>query len=183
MKRSKSPLTMPSIPVVPIALAASLGGLYYVDMKYKDLMAMTGAVDDNAAHEKSLAMKKKMRYGLMGTSVVLCLAIVYNCVSNKRAKSSFENRVTNASNALRSSMNLSSAQPQSSAAPSDDFSARVSEAAAELRRQLATSSGEPSSSGMFSPPPVEDLSAANLSSADLAAKASAEISSFIAENS
>ena len=171
---------MPSIPVVPIALAASLGGLYYVDMKYKDLMATTGAVDDNAAHEKSLAMKKKMRYGLMGTSVVLCLAIVYNCVNNKRAKSSFENRVTNASNALRSSMNLSSAQPQS--ASSDAFSARVSEAAAELRRQLATTPGEPSSSGRFSPP-VEDLSAANLSSADLAAKASAEISSFIAENS
>lgn len=190
---------MPSIPVLPIALAASLGGLYYVDKCYKDLEAKTGTIEDNAAHEKSLAMKKKMRYGLMGTSVVLCLAIVYNFFNKKNAKSSFENRVTNASNALRSSMNLSSAQPQSSAQPSDDFSARVSEAAAELRRQLSStspaaggsyqpssyepSSYEPSSSGMFSGPPVEDLSAANLSSSDLAAKASAEISSFIAQNS
>ena len=193
MKLENCPLTMPSIPVVPIALAASLGGLYYVDKCYKDLMAK-GTIEDQAAHDKSLDMKKKMRYGLMGTSVVLCLAIVYNCLNKKRAKSSFENRVTNASNALRSSMNLSSAQPQSSAQPSDDFSARVSEAAAELRRQLAStspapggsyepSSFEPSSSGMFTPPPVEDLSATNLSSSELAAKASAEISSFIAENS
>lgn len=181
---------MPSIPVVPIALAASLGGLYYVDKCYKDLVATAaGTIQDQAAHDKSLDMKKKMRYGLMGTSVVLCLAMVYNCLNKKRAKSSFENRVTNASNALRSSMNLSSAQPQASAQPSDDFSKRVSEAAAELRRQLASTSPapggsyEPSSSGMFTSPPVEDLSAANLSSSDLAAKASAEISSFIAENS
>lgn len=172
---------MPSIPLVPVALVASLGGLYYVDMKYKALMDTT-TIADKAAHEKSLDMKKKMRLGLMGTSVALCLAIVYNFVNKKRAASSFENRVANASNALRSSMNFPASSANLSSAdlsPSDSFSARVSSAAAELRSQLA--SAEPSSSGLFTRPPVEDLSPE--SSAELAAKASAEISSFISQNS
>lgn len=167
---------MPSIPIVPVALAASLGGLYYVDMKYKALVKTT-TVTDTAAHDKSVSTKKKIRCGLMGISVALCLAIVYNFVNNKRAASSFENRVANASNALRSSMG--SATSSANMSPSDSFSARVSTAAAELRKQLAQS--EASSSGLFTPPPVEDLTAD--SSAELAAKASAEISAFIAQNS
>lgn len=168
---------MPSIPIVPVALAASLGGLYYVDMKYKALVKTT-TVTDTAAHDKSVSTKKKIRCGLMGISVALCLAIVYNFVNNKRAASSFENRVANASNALRSSMG-SHVTSSANMSPSDSFSARVSTAAAELRKQLAQS--EASSSGLFTPPPVEDLTAD--SSAELAAKASAEISAFIAQNS
>lgn len=164
-------LTMPSIPIVPIVLASSLGALYYVDMQYKAQMDAT--VVDELEHEKSLAMKKKIKYGLMGSSVGLVLLMVYNMFTKSKAKSSFENRVAYAANSLRSSMNLqegggSSAEPYMSP-PTDDFSARVSQAAAELRRQISSSA---------------DLSSNEpMASSDLAAKASAEISQFISENS
>lgn len=157
---------MPSVPILPIALASSLGALYYVDMCYRKEMGAP-VVD-----EKKVAMKKKMKMGLMASSVGLLVLMMYRMYSAKKAKSSFENRVAFAANSLRSSMNLqdgggSSAEPYMP--PSDDFSARVSEAAAQLRQQISSSA---------------NLSSAEpLSSSELAAKASAEISQFISENS
>ena len=69
---------MPSIPVVPIALVASLGALYCVDKKYKTLKA-------EAAPTKEIEMKKKIRLGLMVTSVALCIAIVYHYNTKRTA--------------------------------------------------------------------------------------------------
>ena len=140
-------------PVVPIALAATLGALFYVDKQYKKL----------DTEDAKFQTKKKMRCGLMGAAVVLCLVMVFNMINSKRATSSFENRVAHAASTLRSSMNFAEGG-------SDDFSARVSKAAADLRKQIASSSAEMSSSQP-------------MASSDLAAKASAEISQFIADNS
>ena len=144
--------------VVPIALVSTLGALFYVDTKYK---AEKAAMLELGADETTLAKpsrKKQLRLGLIGVSVVLCLFMIYNTISAKKATSSFENRVANSANALRSSMNFE--QPTQR---TDEFSRRVSQAAAELRRQIASSS-------------------ANSRPSDLAAKASAEISQFIADN-
>ena len=146
-------IQMSPAPVVPIALAATLGALFYVDKQYKNM----------DAEDAKFKTKKKMRCGLMGAAVVLCLAMVFNMISSKRAKSSFENRVAHAASTLRSSMNFAEGKPSAS----DDFSARVSKAAADLRKQIASSSAERQP----------------MASSDLAAKASAEISQFIADNS
>ena len=156
---------MPNIPIVPVALVASLGALIYVDKEYKKVMS------DQTELKRSEKLKK-YRMGLMVSSGILALLIIVNHMTKRSATSSFENRVAHAANTLRSSCNLSGpvSGPASSAQPSDDFSARVSEAAAELRKQIAGSSSA-------------NLSSANLSSSDLAAKASAEISQFIADNS
>jgi len=144
--------------VVPIALlAVTLGSLLYVDKQYKKL-----APEDQEKKSKNV---KKMKCGLMGAALVLCLTMVFNMINSKRATSSFENRVAHAASTLRSSMNFAGN------APEDDFSARVSQAAADLRKQIASSSAELSSSSQ------------PMASSDLAAKASAEISQFIADNS
>lgn len=156
---------MSSIPVVPIALVSALGALFYVDMQYKAEkaeMAELGADETTLAKPNS---KKKLRLALIGVSVALCLLMIFNTLSAKRATSSFENRVAHSANSLRSSMSFN--KPTAS---SDDFSRRVSQAAAELRKQIASSSSNLSSSQP-------------MGSSDLAAKASAEISQFIADNS
>lgn len=153
-------------PIVPIALVSSLGALFYVDKQYKKLKSDVGADPDM---DGKFQMKKKMRLGLMGFAVVLCLAMVYDMISAKRATSSFENRVAHAANTLRSSMNF-----RGNPTPArDDFSSRVSKAAADLRKQIASSSAE------FSP----SSSSKPMAASELAAKASAEISQFIADNS
>lgn len=159
MELHKHILMSPSpVVVVPIALlAVTLGSLFHVDKQYKKM-------DKEDAKYNT---KKKMRCGLMGAALVLCLTMVFNMIKSKRATSSFENRVAHAASTLRSSMNFAEGKPS----PSDDFSARVSKAAADLRKQIASSSAELSSSRQ------------PMASSDLAAKASAEISQFIADNS
>lgn len=159
---------MTASPLIPIALVASLGGLFYVDKQCKKLQGDT----DKTGLEK----KKKLRLGLAGFAVVLCLVMIYDKINHSRARSSFESRVAKAASSLRSSLGSSSScmsgRPRSSMnysgvpKSSNDFSARVSEAAADLRRQIAQT-------------PVQTPR----SSSALAAKASAEISQFIANNS
>lgn len=158
---------MASSPLVPIALVSSLGALFYVDKQYKKLK---GDMDVTGKEPKGLGKKKKLRLGLVGFAVVLCLVMIYNKINDNRARSSFESRVAKAASSLRSSLGSScnmSGRPKSSmnyGAPksSNEFSARVSEAAADLRRQIAETPTHSSA---------------------LAAKASAEISQFIANNS
>lgn len=160
---------MPRIPIIPVALVASLGALYYVDTKYKaDMELVEGeSIEEKAEREKCLAMKKKIRLGLMVFSVGLVLLRVLNMVTASKKKSSFQNRVAHAANSLRSSMDFEK--------DDDNFSQRVTIAAAKLRKQITSSMDHHPTS---SPPKPK----AKPQSA-LAARASAQISSFIAANS
>lgn len=151
--------------VLPIALVSTLGALFYVDMQYKADKEKVAENAENAETEVSNT-KKHLRLALMGTSVVICIAMIYSVLNKKMAKSSFENRVAHTANALRSSMKFDTP-------PQDDFSARVSKAAADLRKQIASPQ---SSANLYS-------NSTSTSPSNLAAQASAEISQFIADNS
>ena len=155
----------PKTLVLPIALASTLGALFYVDKQYKKL-----APEDQEKKSKNL---KNIKLGLVGASVCLCLGMIYMYINARRVSSSFENRVAHAANTLRSSMNLSGRSSMNLRGPRNedaDFSKRVSKAAEDLRKQIASSSAQLSSSKP-------------MASSDLAARASAEISQFIADNS
>lgn len=158
--------------------AASMAGFYYVDKQHKTLKIIAELEPEDDEAKAALEMKGKIRMGLMGVSVIACLMLVYGLINQKKATSSFETRVTKAANNLRSSMQhmpassmapTSSMEPSSSAV-SEDFAQRVSAAAARLRKQIEDAAPVASSAT------VEPTS-------DLAARASAEISQFIADNS
>lgn len=142
--------------ILPISLASTLAALVYVDMQYK-------AEKKKAEEEEGKKTgKKQLRLALMGLAVVICLVMIYTSMNKRIANSSFENRVAHAANTLRSSMKF---QPQSSMKYSDEqsFAERVKKSAAALRKRISTPQ--------------------QVSPEKLAARASAEISQFIADHS
>lgn len=161
----------PSI-AVPLSLVvgvSSVAGLYYVEKQNKAHKTMSEVEPENSRLADRMEKGKKYRLGLMAVALLSCLVLIYSLIKEKKATSSFENRVTDAAKRLRSSMEH--VEPSSSFGPSDvtgtpdDFADRVSLAAKKLREQITQHQID------------------GPETSDLAAKASAEISQFIADNS
>lgn len=150
------------IPIVPTALVASLAGLYVVDKKYKEMEAQP------LTKPEKLDKQKKIRLALMGSSVILCLAILWHTLTRRSSTPSVANRVANASSVVRSSLGMK--PTKRSPISEDDFAKRVSEAAAKLRAEISK----------------DDMMPAYPSSSyasDLAANASSSIADFISDYS
>lgn len=139
---------------------------------YQQVCMKSSSGDD----EETPKWKKYVMYSLVGSTALLAIPVVYGVLYPKKSASalpsvsSFEERVAEASNSLRQS--LEEPKGMDIDTPStEEFQKRVNDAAEALRAQIAAS------------PPAAPSMPKEQTASSLAAQASAEISRFIEENS
>ena len=145
----------PFIPVSLLVSVSSGAGLYLVNKQCKRLEEVVDINPDDNRSTKELDKKHKIRIGLVCVTIVSALLMVYCIMTNKVPGSS---------------------SAPVSYPPRSTFGQEVANVASRLREQVSRS------------PPTHDpniptYTQAEVGTAELAAKASAEISEFIANNS